>query len=820
MLLSGDDSSPLEEAMKEGKIDVSVIKVIIVGTAGVGKTCVYCLLMGLPPPDKRTSTKLAERPVRVIQIISEKEGEKWEEADLKQMVAKAVPILCKRLKRHAQRTKKDTKDEGVEGETGTKEAGSKAEAQEETEVLKPKKGALEIAIEEIVIELDQLVKEYQAEGQPIPDTQQLPLEKQAIQQLVKQYQAKGKPISDTQQQQLPLEKQAIYLTDSGGQQAFWDLAPIFMHGCSTIMFVHRLCDELGEKPLNDWYKDGNIFGCSQRATLTTAEVFKLMCQRIESGGKSKVIVIGTHKDLYEAKKQPKETIKDKNTKLEHCIPIDSKIYFNEAAAKVIFEVNTAEPKKEDEDIARALRKKISDSTQVNEVDKDKEKEARPIPVAWYVLQIVLEEVAKRLKREIFSITECENVAKELSFGPGEMKAALKFLDTLNIFFYKEDILPDVVFISSQVPLSCVTELVKKRYQLLDKSKNPSDVCTPTDELWKQFRDQAKITLKLLQDEVFQSHYKCGIFTEEKFLHMLKELLIVAPINRSFFCPSLLEMVEVDGFLKGKNIVTRIVHFPGGYAPPGVFCCAVCHLVSKANWKIREKDVVARNKITFAVKGRRVTFIDKCQYLAVSIAQKDAKPTLCKEINQHVSEAIEHALTITHKETTLFGLSFLCPCTDHEAIHPAAVEEEDGDLNLVCSKEHLISGTLIPEEKTWLKEQYSGTINLQHYNLHCYSYISAGVKSEPSIVDLSNKVLPRVSSKIELLAIQLGLENEFDTIKKNNPLDVHSQTLKVFEKWKNKDKNYTWGFLIEGLRSKAVGLHDLARELEDWLSLKR
>ena len=675
-----EHSSLLAEAMKEGKVNVSVIKVIIVGTAGVGKTCVHNLLLGLDPPDKRTSTKLAERPIRVIQIISEEEGETWKKANLKQMVAEAVPILCERLRRHAQQMKKDTKDEDVEGETGAKEVGSKTEAQEETEVLEPKKGKLEKTIEEIVTELDKLVKEYQAQKQPIPNTTQ----------------------------QLPLEKQAIYLTDSGGQQAFWDLAPIFVHGPSTIMFIHRLCDELGEKPLNDWYKKGKIVGCSQRATLTTAEVFKLMCQRLESGGKSKVIVIGTHKDVYEAQTQRKETITDKNKKFEDCIPKGSKVYTNKAMAKIIFEVNAAKPKKEDKNIASALRKTISHSTQVNEVDKDKEKEAYPIPVAWYVLQIVLEEVAKRSEREIFSITECEKVAKELSFGPDEMKAALKFFDTLNIFFYKEDILPDVVFISSQVPLNCVTELVKKRYQLLEESKNPSDVCTPTYEMWLQFRDQARITLKLLQDEVFKSHYECGIFTEEKFLNMLKEVLIVAPIDESlYFCPSLLEMVKVDEFLKAKDMVTRVVHFPGGYAPPGVFCCAVCYLVSKANWKIREKDIVARNQITFAVNGRIVTFIDKLQYLAVSITQKDVKPQLCKEINQSISEATEHALTTTHKETTLFGLSFLCPCTDHKAMHPAAVEEEDGDLNLVCSKEHLISGTLSAEEKTWLDTQCSG-----------------------------------------------------------------------------------------------------------------
>ena len=95
--------------------------------------------------------------------------------------------------------------------------------------------------------------------------------------------------------------------------------------------------------------------------------------------------------------------------------------------------------------------------------------------------------------------------------------------------------------------------------------------------------------------------------------------------------------------------------------------------------------------------------------------------------------------------------------------------------------------------------------------------SAGAMSKPNIRDLSNKVLPRVSSKIDFLAIRLGLEMyEFDIIKRNNASDVRLQTLQVFDKWQRKDENYTWGYLIGALRSPAVQLSRLAKELEDWL----
>ena len=62
------------------------------------------------------------------------------------------------------------------------------------------------------------------------------------------------------------------------------------------------------------------------------------------------------------------------------------------------------------------------------------------------------------------------------------------------------------------------------------NNRPGMCCKPTDRMWRQFRDQARITSKHLQDEIFQSHYVPGVFSAEIFLHLLKQLLIVAPMK--------------------------------------------------------------------------------------------------------------------------------------------------------------------------------------------------------------------------------------------------------------------------------------------------
>ena len=99
------------------------------------------------------------------------------------------------------------------------------------------------------------------------------------------------------------------------------------------------------------------------------------------------------------------------------------------------------------------------------------------------------------------------------------------------------------------------------------------------------------------------------------------------------------------------------------------------------------------------------------------------------------------------------------------------------------------------------------------------FISVGVKSKPTPRDLSNKVLPHVCSMANMLAIQLGLNNEFKIIEKDYPQDVERQTMEVFCKWEEKDENFTWEFLIQALRSPAMKLYKLATDVEDWLRCK-
>ena len=55
-----------EEAMAKGYVETSITKCLIIGAAGVGKTHLRHLLLKKDPPKQRTSTGLADNPVRTI----------------------------------------------------------------------------------------------------------------------------------------------------------------------------------------------------------------------------------------------------------------------------------------------------------------------------------------------------------------------------------------------------------------------------------------------------------------------------------------------------------------------------------------------------------------------------------------------------------------------------------------------------------------------------------------------------------------------------------------------------------------------------------
>ena len=692
-----DESSRkfLEEAMKKGFVVVRLVKVIVVGPAGVGKTCLILLLLGKPPPDKRHSTGCAERSIRVIHIG--KEGEEWSEVsneDFQKIIAEAVPILCEDLK-------KKGKDISVVAEVLStlhheEETTGEAESTGGKDVMGGKSGTGDMSSETT---------------ENKPSTSQAAQRKTVIESVIQDL---TKLVSSSDTSRRLMEMELIYLTDCGGQQAYWDLVPIFVRDTSATLFVHRLCEKLDEHPLNDLYQSEERVGPEQRARLTTAQAFKTMLQGLgDKGKRSKIITVGTHKDLAS---KCEESPSQKNKRF---VEIASShfstdiVYQSESMNEVIFQVNTEKPGDDGKIKAKEIRSSIEKAaTEVK------------IPIWWFILQQILEALAHKLDRDVLKKEECVHISETLGFSDGELDVALDFFDKLNIFVYKKNILPNVVFTNAQVPLDKLSELVEKQYQLKAAAADPSKAETKAmSGEWKLFRDNAILVPSLLKE--FNRHYVPGVFSANEFLVLLKELLIVSKLSVSsdeYFFPAILDMNEnIRACLTNSSQVSPlVVWFSTGWAPPGVFCCSVCHLQSHAGWEIKKptkynsKDAplnVSRNAITLSKPGTpgSMTFIDNFSFFAINVDTKklhgEDLVKHCEMIKKEVFAAVTAGLEKTHHTNSRPKPAFICPVHKNEAcdteLHVAHISISETHKRWICSENTDEFDSLTPDQTVWL-----------------------------------------------------------------------------------------------------------------------
>ncbi len=709
--------------MKQGYVNVTLVKVIVEGPAGVGKTCVMYLLLSKSPPKERHSTGCAERAIRVIRVG--KEGGEWNEISTKEfqeMIAEAVPILYEELRAKGKGLEElENVLSGLEvGEgEGEEERGGNEEdeGREEREVS----GRNEVKVEERaegegdggegnegMKKNDDKATSGSQEGKAVIDG--------VIKKLTRL-------VRSGKSSRRLLDMELIYLTDTGGQQPFWDLIPIFTYDTSATLFVHRLCEKLDEHPQNDLYQRGKQVGPSQRATLTTAQAFKTMLRGLHEGGKrSKIIVVGTHRDLIE---DCEETLEEKNKTFaataSHHFKKDV-VFRNEGLQEIVFPVNAKVPEDDDKGEASKIRASIEEGATQHE-----------IPIWWFILQLILEALAHKLGRDVLSKDECLHVSHSLGFSEGELDVALAFFDKLNIFLFKKKILPRVVFTNPQVPLDKLSNLVEKQYHLKAAEADPTKAANlATTGDWQSFRDRGILTLKFLEE--FKSHYVEEIFTPSDFLLLLEKLLVISPLSATeYFFPAVLSMTpesRVNQFLvhcRATGIAALVVEFPTGWAPPGVFCCSVCHLQSHAHWEVVHKPPtipgtkdtpntqlcqISRNSITFRKHGRpgTVTFIDNFSFFIACVNVDTRKMEgeelveHCQAVRSELFAAVEAGLENTHHTNSRPVPAFLCPIQNDSCsteLHTAHLS--DNGKKWICSENSDIFDLVTPQQSLWLRE---------------------------------------------------------------------------------------------------------------------
>lgn len=636
---------------------------VTMGLPGVGKTCLKFLLMGTPPPQLRTSTILAEAPIRIkIREISEVKlrasGEKWKEVgneEMLEIVAKMIIFVSVMNPESSAFQVEEIDDEDSSAKAHTDRVTSTTPKEESTNPLT--KFIRRIFFTRKPVKKVPVDRQMPAviEPQHIVDVEACRTAVNAIMdklvQIISRLRKDIKPgeISMQHAGHNLFTSDWVLFSDCGGQPEYHELLPLFVRYISAALCVVRLPDQLDQVQAIEYYSEDKRLGASRQSQLSAKDTIRCLTNTIQSFStetkKPKIILVGTHKDVLEEKAKqestsptvessplplmdstsppqgPVETLEEKNQALCEMLEpefSDQLVYHSKDMRQLLFPLNTLHPGEQDETVGAAVRRAVEMSA-AQEVD---------VPIWWNILELLLQELAKQLGRKVLSKLECLEVANLLGFKERALEAALKFFDKLNVIKYSPKVLPSVVFTDSQVPLDKVSEIVRESYILRGEEPASQEVSTSPVEgkLWKHFRDRGVVTIELMKK--FPRHYVTGIFSASDLAKLLIEQLVFAEIPTPswvkpqphsasesppkddgpyFIMPAAMVTLSETGVEEQRIFSTKaatlVVKFPEGSKRAGVFSCFAVHLICHCGWDplLDAKMPLYRNCIQFYVK---------------------------------------------------------------------------------------------------------------------------------------------------------------------------------------------------------------------------
>ena len=218
----------------------------------------------------------------------------------------------------------------------------------------------------------------------------------------------------------------VYFTDCGGQPQFHELLPLFIQEIMSLIVVSRLSDRLDDCPPDEYYQQGGLVGKKSATHLTTAEQVKCLTRSLMShvtkDSCPDIIMVGTHCDR--ASKCP-ESIEQKNGKLLDMFgtELEEHLVFYNGVKGLLFPLNTLDPEEQDKKVARLIQVKVETSKLVKKVK---------VPIWWFILELLIQGLAKNLGKRVLIRELCVSIAHTLGFTERAFEAALEFFDKLNV----------------------------------------------------------------------------------------------------------------------------------------------------------------------------------------------------------------------------------------------------------------------------------------------------------------------------------------------------------------------------------------------------
>ena len=683
----------VQRAMREGSTKVLIVKALIIGPPGVGKTGIRYLLLGLPPPSRRTSTPLATRATRAISFYRIKANGSgdvtWTELDddtYLNYIAEEVKMIELNPSRAVP----------PQPATSTTPAATGSSAQEPSDVdhtppvLSPATPLVSSLLPEERI--NPKVPPKKVEG--------------TVFNVARKIVTDPKPSKkhDT-------KKTFVHLIDSGGQPSFISLVPAFVRGSTVNIVASKLNHSINDKLQYEYVKDDQHLRQPTKLEKSQLEGIEELVRTFSSvkhseegcskgSSEPKFLLIGTHADkhwpLFD------ETLSGKNRWLKKSLgELKSMCIEVSDDGDILLPINTRVKKGRNE-VASSIRQIIIDACSDAEVE---------IPTRWYVFELEVSGKAKKEGRSVLGRAECIEVGGNLSMGEEDVMTALVFLDGAALCLYFQAAAPHLVFTDPQAILSEVTEilnlgiidphLIRSQYPLFSKHMMA---------LVRRLRDQGLFNKKLV--DVVCSKYrvneegKCS-YSVDDFLAILQHLLIIAPVcidgEELFFIPSILPINKKISPLAGK-LPPLVLLCRTRVIPLGMFSALVVALLFNELFPLLD-EILGRDAVSLKCKLGGVVQLVECHaWLTVHYnGHSSATP--------RIRDAIHHAIATVCKqrhldtEQIVFTDGFFCPFKRCESIPHQCEVSSSSPHWLTCSVRPKVGSGLCSDEGmlAWLAD---------------------------------------------------------------------------------------------------------------------
>ena len=580
------DKEILLQALEEGYVILSIIKLLLAGPPAVGKTSFKHLLFNWEPPLHHHSTAIADRPIRAVERIANLEGAKsWDiisTEELMQMLAEDIDIHAKdssplvdtpssstskkahsnietaEINEMSQPTNNSIPHDlpSISLDTSREDNNTDVVLHSKTIQEQTSKPKIEISSEDTQSKrLDQLqlnsrsmlkVKNQSKQQLEVPQSVTNDVvapkagKKESILQLSKNILIAMRNAASRQ-----LSKSTwIYVLDSGGQPQFADVSRAFVRGNTVIAIVHKLTDRLSSKPIFQYSIDGKPLTQPKELRMTNLQLITTYVRSISSAKLAAVdscdndslptfLIIGTYEDKMRGLgKLFHESLKKKNAQLIAALQQykDQLIFYNEAKQELIFPVDN---------MCLQNREKLSSRIRTYVIGHDKAVVKKKVPIRWYVLESNIKEEGEKNDLGIVSGTRCQDIGQTLQMTEAQIQGAIAFFKSLSVFLHFTTC-SHLVFTNPQYFLDALSNIIRISFvdfpeMLLQKGK----ILPPNAH--RRLQQEGLFTIDLL--DLVSIQFVPGLFEKADLLRLLCDLCIVAEVYRDdttyFFIPSAL-----------------------------------------------------------------------------------------------------------------------------------------------------------------------------------------------------------------------------------------------------------------------------------------